>query len=660
MALTPDFIRRNVPVLSTGTLTVGAGTLVALGLLLGGGAQQDFDRRSDYDKSEYMVPMRDGVRLFTIVYTPRDTSKQYPIMLYRTPYSIRPYGPDEYRSPLGPTEQFDRDGYIFVFQDARGTYRSEGVFQVIKPLNGPDAAPTDADESTDNHDTIEWVLNNIPNHNGRVGQWGISYSGWQTVMGMVDAHPALKASSPQASPSDMFIGDDWHHNGAFRLMYAFSWLSNNARRRDEPTEQRSRRFDYGTPWGYDFFLDIGPLARINELFFHNDVPAWNEFMEHGAYDDYWQNQNALLSLDDITHPVLNVAGWFDAEDFYGPMSIYYTLEEVNAVNQSTLVVGPWLHGGWRAMSGAFLGCISFDSATSETFQSEVQYPFFSHFLRDEGDWEGTEAIVFETGANVWRHFDRWPPPGAERTPLYFGADGTLSWDAPSAGTVMGGGASGEPGGATGEPDAATGTNAYDEYVSDPDKPVPFSAEYRTTQGHLWMIEDQRFAATRPDVLVYESEVLTEDVTIAGPIIATLHASTSGTDSDWIVKLIDVFPGDTPNRPDCPVPMGDFQMLLAGEVFRAKFRNSYERPEPMVPAEPTRIEFDLRDRFHTFKAGHRIMVQVQSSWFPVIDRNPQTFVDIYAATEEDFQAATQKIYRSARLPSHLTLGVLRRD
>ena len=651
MTLVPRLTRRNLPGLTARAMSVGAGALVALSVLGGGGAQQDFDPRDHYDKSEYMVPMRDGVELFTIAYTPRDTSKQYPIMLFRTPYSIRPYGPDEYRSPLGPTEQFDRDGYIFVFQDARGTYRSEGTFQVIKPLNGADAGPTDTDESTDNYNTIEWALNNIPNHNGRVGQWGISYPGWQTVMGMVNAHPALKASSPQASPSDMFIGDDWHHNGAFRLMYAFAWLSNNARQRDAPTEQRSRRFDYGTPWGYDFFLDIGPLARINELFFHNDVPAWNEFMEHGAYDDYWQNQNALLSLDDITHPVLNVAGWFDAEDFYGPMSIYYTLEETNPVNQSTLVVGPWLHGGWHSMSGASLGCISFDSTTSETFQSEVQYPFFSHFLRDEGDWEGTEAIVFETGANEWRRFDRWPAPGVERRPLYFGADGTLSWDAPTAGAVTSGGASGGPA-------AAAGTDAYDEYLSDPAKPVPFSAEYCTTQGHLWMIEDQRFAATRPDVLVYESDILTEDLTIAGPIIATLHASTSGTDADWIVKLIDVLPGDTPDNPDCPVPMGDFQMLLAGEVFRAKFRNSYETPEPLVPGQPSRIEFDLRDRFHTFKAGHRIMVQIQSSWFPVIDRNPQTFVDIYSATEEDFQKATQKIYRSADLPSHVTLGVLR--
>ena len=335
---------------------------------------QAFDPREHYDKAEYMVPMRDGVELYTIVYAPKDTSRRYPIMLFRTPYSIRPYEPDAYRRPLGPTEQFDRDGYIFVYQDARGTYRSEGEFQVIRPLNGANAGPADADESTDNYDTIEWVLDNIPNHNGRVGQWGISYPGWQTVMGMVDAHPALRASSPQASPADMFIGDDWHHNGAFRLMYAFGWLSRNARRRDVPTEARAGAFDYGTPWGYDFFLDIGPISNINEQFFHDDVPAWNEFMEHGTYDEYWQNQNALLSLDGITHPVLNVAGWFDAEDFYGPMSIYYTMEEKNPINQSTLVVGPWLHGGWRSMDGTSLGCIGFDDATRGRFRTRSSTP----------------------------------------------------------------------------------------------------------------------------------------------------------------------------------------------------------------------------------------------------------------------------------------------
>ena len=625
-----------------------------------GARQEPVDVRDHYEKSEHMVPMRDDVRLYTIVYEPRDASRQYPIMLFRTPYSIPPYDPDEYRDVLGPSEEFDREGYIFVFQDVRGKFRSEGEFQVIKPINTNKQGPQDVDESTDNYDTIEWLLENIPNHNGRVGQWGISYPGWQTVMGMIDAHPALRASSPQASPSDMFIGDDWHHNGAFRLMYAFSWLSRNAQTRSGLTEERSGPFDYGTPWGYKFFLGLGTVGRINELYFHDQVPAWNEFMEHGTYDDYWQSQNALVNLDDIDHPVLNVAGWFDAEDFYGPMSIYYTLEENNPGNQSTLAVGPWLHGGWRSMTGESLGCIDFGSPTSHFFQREVQLPFFNYYLKDKGSWQASEAVVFETGSNEWNTYEQWPPAGVERTPLYLRAGGRLSWEAPQEALTdedlqM---SSEEALGLVTDPGAAAAP--FDTYVSDPDNPVPFSAEYRTTQGHLWMIEDQRFAATRPDVLVYQSDVLEEDVTIAGPIIATLHASTTGTDSDWIVKLIDVLPGDTPENPDCPVPMGDFQMLLAGEVFRGKFRNSYENPEPMVPGEIGRIEFDLRDRYHTFKRGHRIMVQVQSSWFPVIDRNPQKFVDIYQAEPGDFQKATQRIHRSVEFPSHLTLGVLRKD
>ena len=437
----------------------------------------------------------------------------------------------------------------------------------------------------------------------------------------------------------MFIGDDWHHNGAFRLMYAFSWLSSNAGTRSGPTEQRTARFDYGTDWGYRFFLDAGTLADVTERYFQDRVPAWTEFMAHGTYDDYWQQQNALLSLDGIDHPILNVAGWFDAEDFYGPMSIYYTLEEKNPENRSTLVVGPWRHGGWRSMDGDSLGCIEFGSKTSRDFQRNVQYPFFSHYLKDQGDWrdDAAEAIVFETGSNVWKTYDAWPPPAATPTGLYFHPNGRLSF----------------------EPPAGRSADAYDEYISDPDKPVPFSSEIRTTQGHLWMIEDQRFASTRPDVLVYQTEVLAEEVTIAGPIVASLFASTSGTDSDWILKLIDVYPGDAVGNA-CDVPMSDFQMLLAGEVFRGKFRNSYTNPEPMVPGQLTGIEFDLRDRYHTFKAGHRIMVQVQSTWFPVIDRNPQTFVDIYTATDSDYQIAIQRIYRSAEFPSHLTVGLLPSD
>jgi putative CocE/NonD family hydrolase len=579
--------------------------------------------------------MRDGVELFTIVYTPRDTSVTYPVILFRTPYSIAPYGPDEYREPLGPSAEFDRDGYIFVFQDVRGKFRSEGGFEVIRPLDR-DAGAERVDESTDNFDTIEWVLANVPNHNGRVGQWGISYPGWQTVMGMVDPHPALVASSPQASPSDMFIGDDWHHNGAFRIMYSFSWLAGNARRRDQPTEQRSERFDYGTDDGYEFFLAAGTASRIDELFFGSEVPAWRDFIEHPTYDEFWQRQNALLYLDSIRHPVLNVAGWFDTEDFYGPMSIYQTIEDENAENQSTLVVGPWLHGGWRSMRGDALGCIEFESATSLAFQQEMQYPFFSRHLKDKGDWDAPEAVVFQTGQNEWKTFDRWPPAGVESTSLYLQADGRLSFESPDA------------------TDPVTG----DTYVSDPANPVPFTAEKRTTLGHLWKVEDQRFVSDRPDVLVYQSDVLTEDLTIAGEILADIFVSTTGSDSDWIVKLIDVYPDDAPASDACEVPMGGFQMHLAGEIMRGRFRNSFQYPEAMVPGEVTPIHINLRDRFHSFKAGHRIMVQIQSSWFPAYDRNPQTFVDTYRANAADFQAATQTVYRSAKFPSRLTFGVLR--
>ena len=592
--------------------------------------------RASYTKSEHMVPMRDGVPLFTIIYAPRDTSRTYPILLLRTPYSIRPYGKDEYLEVLGPSREFEREGYIFAFQDVRGKFKSEGEFEVLRPLASKPKGPGVVDESTDNHDTISWLLDHVPGHNGRVGQWGISYPGWQTVMGMVDAHPALKASSPQASPSDMFIGDDFHHNGAFRIMYAFSWLAGNARRRALPTEQRGARFDYGTPWGYEFFLEAGAAARIDDLYFDGQVPAWNNFMAHPNYDEYWQRQNALRYLDGVRPPVLNVAGWFDTEDFYGPMSIYRTVEERNPGTENTLVVGPWRHGGWRSMDGDHLGCIEFGSRTSEYFQQQVQLPFFEYHLKDRGGWSGNEAVVFETGVNRWRHHDRWPPSGVKSRQLYLGASGRLSFDPPIAGDDTG----------------------VDQYVSDPDRPVPFSADIRTTLGHLWKVEDQRFTSTRPDVLVYESEVLEEDLTIAGPILAQVFVSTTGTDSDWVVKLIDVFPGNAPASAFCEVPMGGYQMHLAGEIMRGRFRDSLEKPEAMVPDRVTSIRIDLRDRYHTFKAGHRIMVHVQSSWFPAYDRNPQTYVDTYQAQPKDYRIATQKVFRSVQHPSHLVLGVLK--
>lgn len=592
-----------------------------------------------YEKHEYMIPMRDDVKLFTQVYTPRDEKQKYPFLLKRTPYSTRYYSLNYFPSSLGPNSLYTKEGFIFVYQDVRGKFKSEGEFIVMKPYKPEKRSPRDTDESSDTFDTIEWLLKNIPNHNGRVGHWGISYPARQTVMGMIDAHPALKASSPQASPSDMWIGDDFHHNGAFRLMYTFGWLSSNAAVRTGPSTRRtSARFNYGTPDGYKFFLELGPVSNVDNKYFHKSVPTWNEYMEHGDYDDYWEKQNVNKHLNNIIHPILNVAGWFDAEDFYGPMSIYYTIEEKNPKNKSTLVVGPWLHGGWARMDGDALGNIRFHSKTGVYFRENVELPFFNYYLKDKGDFKLPEAHIFVTGLYQWKSYDVWPPKEAEEKRLYFHPGGKLSFSPPEE-----------------ESD-----KALDSFISDPNKPVPWSMETRTSQGHLWMVEDQRFASRRPDVLVYQTEILKEDVTIAGPIIANLFVSTTGTDADWIVKLIDVYPGNTAdNRPNPQnVRMGDFQMLLAGEVFRSKYRNSFEKPEPLVPNKVTKIEYDLRDKCHMFRKGHRIMVQIQSSWFPVIDRNPQKFTDIYHAKEEDFQKATHRVHRSKQFPSHLKVKVVK--
>ena len=598
--------------------------------------EERYDISAGYTKAEYMIPMRDGVKLYTQVYIPKDTSQKYPILLFRTPYSVGFYGPETYRGYLGPNELYAREGFIFVYQDVRGKFKSEGEFVVMKPYKKLKQNRSDTDESSDTYDAIDWLLKNIPNHNGRVGQWGISYPGWQTVMGMINAHPALKASSPQASPSDMWVGDDFHHNGAFRLMYTFDWLSSNAQLREKPSEERGQRFEYGTPDGYRFFLEFGPISNVNRKYFLFKVPTWNEYMEHGNYDEYWKAQNVLQDLDKIKHPILNVAGWFDAEDFYGPMSIYYTIEEKNPDNKSIIVVGPWLHGGWARMDGDSLGDIRFQLKTGAFFRNKVELPFFNYYLKDRGELNLPEALVFATGTNQWRMYDRWPPREAVDKNLYFQANSRLSFTLPS-----------------------DEVDRSDSFISDPAKPVPFSQKILFRQGHLWMVEDQRFASRRPDVLVYQSEVLTEDVSIAGPIIASLYVSTTGTDADWVVKLIDVYPGDAadiePNP--CEVRMGDFEMLLGGEVFRSKYRNSFEKPEPLVPGKVTGIEYDLRDKCHTFLKGHRIMVQVQSTWFPVIDRNPQKFVDIYHCEESDFQISTHTVYHSAKYPSHLKLKVL---
>lgn len=611
---------------------LGIGLLLAAGLVFG----QEFDIKANYTKTVHMVPMRDGIKLYTQVYAPKDKSQKYPILLFRTPYSIGYYEPESSRPYLGPNRAYAEEGFTFVYQDVRGKFKSEGEFVVMRPHRRMKQSTQDTDESSDTYDTIEWLLENIPNHNGRVGQWGISYPGFQTVMGMIDAHPALVASSPQASPSDMWIGDDFHHNGAFRLMYTFGWLANNAQARAGTTERRVERFDFGTPDGYRFFMELGPVSNVDKNYFHGRVPTWNDYMEHGDYGRYWKQQNVLQYLENIEHAVLNVAGWFDAEDFYGPMSIYQTIEQRNPKNKSTLVVGPWLHGGWARMDGDTLGNIRFESKTGEYFREKVEFPFFDYYLKDEGTLNLPEALVFVTGLNEWKAYDQWPPKETEEKNLYLRAEGKLSFDPPFE------------------------EDKNDSFISDPDKPVPYTAEIRTSQGHLWMVEDQRFASRRPDVLVYQTDILSEDITVAGPLMANLYVSTTGTDADWVVKLIDVYPGDAPDPRPNPqnVRMGDFQMLVGADVFRGKYRNSFEHPEPFVPGDVAKIVYDLRDKCHCFRKGHRIMVQIQSTWFPLIDRNPQKFVDIYHARESDFQKATHKVFRSSKFPSHLNIRILK--
>jgi putative CocE/NonD family hydrolase len=460
--------------------------------------------------------------------------------------------------------------------------------------------------------------------------WGISWGGWQVSQGMINAHPALKAASPQAPPQDQFMGDDHHSGGAFQVMYAFSWMASNARARAAPTDQGPARFNYGTPDGYDFFLRMGAAANAKQ-FFENTVPTWDDYMVHGTYDEYWQSRNVPKDLNNITFPVLIVAGWFDAQDFWGPFRMQRAIEEKNRPNKSTLVVGPWLHGGWARMDGDSLGRISFGEKTGVYFREKVELPFFNHYLKDKGELNLPEALVFETGTNQWRSYDQWPPRNVETRNLYLREGGKVAFSPPDASAA-------EP---------------FDSYISDPWKPVPYTAEIRTSEGHLFMIEDQRFASIRPDVLVYQSEPLTEDITLAGPIKAVFDVATTGTDADWVVKLIDVYPSDAPGA------MGGYQMLLAGDILRGKFRNSLSKPEPMVPNQVTRLEFELGDKNHTFLKGHRMMVQVQSSWFPMFDRNPQKFVDIYHAKESDYQKATQRVYRSRDHGSRIQLTVLRK-
>ncbi|MEK7684910.1 MAG: CocE/NonD family hydrolase [Verrucomicrobiota bacterium] len=589
----------------------------------------------NYTKFEYRIPMRDGVKLLTAVYAPKETSTNYPIWLTRTPYGVRPYGVDAYADPHGTLKYYAREKFVFALQDVRGRNGSEGQFSHARPIQPVKAGPSDTDESTDAWDTIDWLVKNVPNNNGRVGLSGISYPGFYAACGAIDGHPALKAVSPQAPIADWFIGDDFHHNGTLYLPHAFNFLASFEQKLEKPTRENPKPFDYETPNGYEFFLNVGPLENADARFFKGKVAFWNELMQHGAYDDFWQRRNLRPHLKNIQAAVLTVGGWFDAEDLFGALQVYGHIERQNPGLYNALVMGPWAHGQWHG-EGLKLGSVSFRANTAEYFRQNIELPFFKHFLKGGTNLDLPEAFIFETGTCQWRRFAAWPPTNSVARSLCFQAGGRLSFDPPT-----------------------DGGGAFDEYVSDPARPVPFIPNIAINMTREHMLDDQRFAATRPDVLVYQTDVLEEDVTIAGPITASFHVSTTGTDSDWIVKLIDVYSGDYPNPDPNPtgMQMGGYQQLVRGEPMRGKFRNSFEKPEPFEPGQVTKVEWVMPDVLHTFRRGHRIMAQVQSSWFPLVDRNPQTFCDIYHAKPEDFRRATQRVYRTAAAPSAIRIHLL---
>lgn len=620
-----------------------ASILFLLGWLLAAGvvhhvtAAEGFDFAAHYTKYEYRIPMRDGVRLYTTVYLPKDTSVTYPILMARSPYGQKPYTIDNPRSPGYFPEAYLKERFIFVVQDVRGRFASEGDFEDVRPLRRDRSLPRGTDESTDTYDTIEWLLKRVPGHNGKVGLQGISYLGFFAAIGMVDSHPALAAVSPQAPVADLYNGDDALHNGCFWLAHNFAFIQSFSQPLDDPLRQDPRPFDFKGPDGYRFFLEQGPLSALDAKFFQGKAALWNDIIHRSTNAAWAGERNLSARLENVRSAVLTVGGWFDAEDLSGTLKTYRGTERLNPGIYNGLVMGPWAHGQWHDEDGAdHLGYVQFHAKTAEYFREQIELPFFRRFLKGVTNGELAEAYIFETGTHRWRRDSAWPPTNAVTRSLYFQPGGRLGWERPG--------------------DSA---EAFDEYVSDPRRPVPFTDKITTGMTATYMLDDQRFAARRPDVLVYQTEPLAEDVTLAGPLVAKLHVSTTGTDSDWVVKLIDVYTGDFPNPDPNPtgVRLGGFQQLVRGEPFRGKYRLGYDRPTPFTPGEATPVEFTLPDICHTFRAGHRIMIQVQSSWFPLADRNPQTFVDIFRARDEDFRAATQRVYRAGERASRLEVLVV---
>jgi putative CocE/NonD family hydrolase len=599
--------------------------------------------RAHYTKYEFRIPMRDGKRLFTAVYVPKDSvGSPYPFLMDRTPYSVGPYGEDQYPTHLGPSDEFEKGGYIFVYQDVRGRWMSEGEFLEMRPHIDEKKSPKDVDDASDTYDTIEFLLKHVPGNNGKVGIWGISYPGFYTSASIIDSHPALVAASPQAPMTDLFMGDDGYHGGAFMLSANFGFYNFFKPSHNPETPKPSVGFDFGTPDSYKFYLQAGNIANLDKQYLKGSNWLFKDQAFHSTYDAYWKQRDLSQHMKNVRCAVLVVGGWYDAEDLSGPYRTFNAINKFNPQTPITLVEGPWVHGGWARNEGNHLGDVQFNSNTSEHFRSSIQFPFFEHYLKGKGAAQ-PKAVVFETGTNVWRSFDAWPPKAAAAKTLFFHGDGKLSFDSPAE------------------------AKGVDEYVSDPAHPVPFVGYTTDTVPQRYMVDDQRFASYRPDVLVYQTEPLEEDVTIAGPISPRLKIASSGTDSDFVVKLIDVYPENYPDPQAAadgkrildapPLHMGGYQQLLRGEPFRAKFRNSWEKPEPLTPGKETDLSFTMPDLFHTFRRGHRIMVQVQSSWFPVTDRNPQTFTDIPNAKSEQFQKATEQVFHQKDAASGVEVLVM---
>lgn len=597
----------------------------------------DFDTsyaRMHYNKYEYMIPVRDGVKLFTNVYVPKDTTKVYPFMMERTCYSVAPYEPDKYPYLLGPSEEFMKEGFIFVYQDVRGKHHSEGSWTEITPFI-ENKKGMQHDEASDTYDAVDWLIKNIPHNNGKVGVYGISYPGFFATNAALAGHPAIKAVSPQAPVTNWFLGDDTHHNGAFFLMDEFDfdyWFANST---NGPNKDKMPQLDIKYDDNYKFFLGMKTVPHVNDLYYHHMVPFFDTILMHPNYDDWWQARDIRKFMNNVKPATLLVGGFYDAEDQWGAVNTYESIEHKNAGNQNFLVMGPWYHGGWASFEMDHLGDIPFGFNTSRWFQKNIQFPFFMHYLKDAPMPALPEALLYDVGFNRWNTFTEWPSKNIVPAKLYFNDSNTLSFTPPTA------------------------ISSYNKYISNPDKPVPYEGGVRADRGVTYMDDDQRFASKRNDVLTFETPLLDSDITLAGTAQANLYVSVSGTDADFVIKLIDVYPDTTSSYQigDKLINAAGYEALVRAEIMRGKYRNSFTTPEPFTPGKPTLVSFHVPDVLYTFKKGHRIMLQVQSSWFPLVDMNPQTFEDIYKAKPEDFKSASIRLYHQKDMPSNLQLGIL---